>query len=100
MKRFLRWIWNLYSLLSLLLCVTVMILWYASYHAHNVVWMRNEVSQNGHHLRTDWFVCDRGRLGWSGQESPLASRASFNDPNRNTTRWWSYAREDYSTRWS
>jgi len=100
MKRFVRWTWNLLFVLSLLLTAAVLILWYQSYHARNVVWMRNRFAADGLILRTDWFICDRGRLGWSRHEAPGIWRTSSADPNRKFNRWWVYAREDYSTRWN
>ena len=99
MKRFARWTWNLFSVLSFLLCAAVLILWYQSYHARNVVWMRNRFTADGRVLRTDWFSCDRGRLGWSKLETLGVWRTSSADPNRKFSRWWPYAREDYVTSW-
>jgi len=100
MKRFVRWARNLLSVLSLLLCAAVLILWYQSYHARNVVWMRNRMPGDGGVLRTDWFICDRGRLGWSRQQALGIWWTSSADPNRKFNHWWVYAREDFDTRWN
>src|SRR6266576_2967854 len=93
MKRLRRWLSHALTIISLLLFPTVLVLWYLSYHAHHVMWMRSQVSQDGTHRRIDSFVYDRGQLSWSSQNGPAPG------PDNDGILWSSYPRPGFSGDW-
>jgi hypothetical protein len=94
MKRLRRWLSHALTIILLLLFPTVLVLWYLSYHAHHVMWMRSQVSQDGTHRRIDSFLYDRGQLSWSSQNGPALG--SQNDG----ILWSSYPRPRFSGDWN
>src|SRR6266700_6219889 len=94
MKRLARYLSTILTLLCLLLLPAILALWYWSYHANHVIWIRSQISNNQNRLRTDYFVCDRGLLGWSHQT------ARFPNPGPDRTIWKSYAHSKYSADWN
>ena len=94
MKRIVRWIRNLYLALSLLLFAAVLVLWHRSYHADHSMWRRWQLRHDSTRLRTDCFVCDRGRVSWSCREE-----LTWSSPNDRTI-WRSYSRPANAGGWN
>jgi len=88
MKRFRRWLSRAFIAICLLLCATVLVLWYRSYHSHHVAWTRWHIDRDKHRLRTDYLVCDRGRLSWF-----VHDQLTWWSPEEPTI-WRSYAKQD------
>src|SRR5438874_13069463 len=86
MKRIVRCIRNLYLALSLLLFAAVLVLWHRSYHADHSMWTRWQLRHDSTRLRSDCFVCDRGRVSWSCREE-----LTWSSPNDRII-WRSYSR--------
>ena len=99
---------NLLTVLSLLLCFAVIVLWVRSFWLQSAIMRNSVVVTAPHSLRTQWFVSASGRVGWadlhlwtSAEAAAEAAHQSGGRPRYQfrekpllpTSRWtWGYRR--------